>query len=418
MQEIRVALIGTGAISNRHMKVWGHIPQVKVVAAAEIDEAKLKAWGERYGFDEKDLYTDFREMLKRDDIDAVDVCVHNNLHTPVSTYVLKAGYPCYSEKPMSATYFDSKLLYDTAIETGQKLAIQISSLYSMQTYIAKKVIEAGKLGDVYHARSATASRRRRNAVDRPALFSSVSFREKEMAGHGQIVDLGCYHFGQMLYLLGLPELTCVLGKLHNGVAMPSEAWAKSHPMTVEDMGVGFATFANGLSLEIQEASAINRDDFNDHYIMGSKGGLTWGMTDDFGGDWSMGGMGPMGPTGLPGPLQPQLKYRGLDEFGFDVTIDYNAYENQQDVRAYDPEMLQYLDNQLHWYNYLIGKLTDETRYNTPLIGLNASLLTEGLVLSSELGRSVTADEIKAMSKSMGIWKQETPWGVFDYEATL
>ena len=91
MQEIRVALIGTGAISNRHMKVWGHIPQVKVVAAAEIDEAKLKAWGERYGFEEKDLYTDFREMLKRDDIDAVDVCVHNNLHTPVSTYVLKAG---------------------------------------------------------------------------------------------------------------------------------------------------------------------------------------------------------------------------------------------------------------------------------------------------------------------------------------
>ena len=81
-------------------------------------------------------------------------------------------------------------------------------------------------------------------------------------------------------------------------------------------------------------------------------------------------------------------------------------------------MLQYLDNQMHWYNYLTGKLTDETRYNTPLIGLNASLLTEGLVLSSELGRAVTADEIKAMSKSMGIWKQETPWGVFDYEASL
>ena len=82
MKELRVAIIGCGAISHRHMKVWKNIPQVTVVAAAEIDAPKLKAWGERYGFEEKNLYHDFREMLKRDDIDAVDVCVHNNLHTP------------------------------------------------------------------------------------------------------------------------------------------------------------------------------------------------------------------------------------------------------------------------------------------------------------------------------------------------
>ena len=120
-------------------------------------------------------------MLKRDDIDAVDVCVHNNLHTPVSMYVMKAGYPCYSEKPMSASYYDSKLLYDCSKATGQKLAIQISSLYSMQTYMAKKVLDAGKLGNVYHARVANASRRRRNAVDRAALFSSVSFKNRRKA---------------------------------------------------------------------------------------------------------------------------------------------------------------------------------------------------------------------------------------------
>ncbi len=81
-------------------------------------------------------------------------------------------------------------------------------------------------------------------------------------------------------------------------------------------------------------------------------------------------------------------------------------------------MMQWFDNQLHWYNYLTGKLTDETRYNTPLIGLNVSLLTDGLVLSAEMGRAVTADEIKANSKSLAIWKQETPWGVFDYDASL
>ena len=62
-----------------------------------------------------------------------------------------------------------------------------------------------------------------------------------------------------------------------------------------------------------------------------------------------------------------------------------------------------------------GKLTDETRYDTPLIALNASLLSEGIVLSSERGGAVTADEIRRESRSNAMWRQETPWGIFDYE---
>ena len=139
------------------------------------------------------------------------------------------------------------------------------------------------------------------------------------------------------------------------------------------------------------------------------------MPDAFGGDWSM-GIPPFGM--LPDPMQPTLKFTGLDEFGFAVTIDYRPYENQQDLKHYDPEMMQWFDNQLHWYNYLTGKLTDETRYNTPQIALNTSLLSEGIVLSSERGCAVTAEEIKELSKSIAMWHQETPWGVFDYDASF
>ena len=423
-KEIRVAIIGTGTISNRHMKVWAHIPQVKVVAAAEIDLPKLKAWGEKYHFDEKDLYTDFREMLKRDDIDAVDVCVHNNLHTPIAMAVMKAGYPCYSEKPMSASYFDSKLLRDCSKATGQKLAIQISSLYTGQTYIAKKLIEAGKLGEIYHARVCTAYNRRRNCFDREALGPSPSFQDKAMAGYGQFIDLGIYHFGQMLFLLGLPELDCVLGNMYSKVHTYNAEWLARHPLGVEDMGVGYATFKGGLSLEIMEAAACNvvqEHGFackEDNYIAGSIGGLIYKVPDSVGGDWSMGGMGGPGGGGMPVDMQPKLFYQGLDEFGFEIKTDYQAYYNQQDLKTYTPETMMYFDNQFHWYSYLVGDLTDETRYDTPLIGMNVSLLCDGVIMSSELGRAVTADEIKANSKSLAIWKQETPWGVFDYDASL
>ena len=420
-KEIRVAIIGTGAISHRHMTVWSHVPQVKVVAAADIDQPKLKAWGEQYHFDEKDLYTDFREMLKRDDIDAVDVCVHNNLHTPVSMYVMKAGYPCYSEKPMSASYFDSKLLYDCSKATGQKLAIQISSLYTGQTYIAKQLIDEGKLGEIYHARVCCAYHRRRNCFDRSSLRASPSFQDKAMAGYGQFIDLGIYHFGQMLFLLGLPELDSVLGNLYSKVHTYNDDWAKRHPMGVEDMGVGYATFKGGLSLEMMEAAAsniagLNFDCRDDNYINGSKGGLIYAQPDATGGDWAR-RSGP-GMMMMGNDRAPRLTFQGLDEHGYEIKTDYQAYYNQQDLIVYTPETMRYFDNQFHWYSYLVGDLTDETRYDTPKIGMNVSLLCDGVIQSSELGRAVTADEIKANSKSLAIWRQETPWGVFDYDASL
>lgn len=107
-KEIRIAIIGTGMISERHMTVIDNLQRrghkLKVVAAAEIKPERLKAFGEKYGIAEENLYADFREMLKRDDIDEVEVCVHNNLHTSVACAVLKAGFPCYCEKPMAASY--------------------------------------------------------------------------------------------------------------------------------------------------------------------------------------------------------------------------------------------------------------------------------------------------------------------------
>lgn len=81
-------------------------------------------------------------------------------------------------------------------------------------------------------------------------------------------------------------------------------------------------------------------------------------------------------------------------------------------------MAQWFDIQLHWYNYLTGKLTEENRYNTPLIALRTSLLSEGMVISSERGSAVTAEEVRARSKSIAMWQQETPWVVFDYESSF
>jgi predicted dehydrogenase len=403
MKEFRVGIIGTGMISHLHMKVYKSIPGMKVVAAAENDAGRLEAFGAQYGI--KNLYTDFRELLKLDDIDAVDVCVHNNLHAPISIAVMKAGKACYCEKPMAASYADSKLMYDCAKKTGVKFAIQIASIFTLQAKIARQMVREGDLGEVYHAKAAGAYYRQRFSIDIAGF--PPSFMTREIAGHGQMVDIGVYEFSRMLFVLGLPELKSVYGKIYQKIANPY----KDRVIEVEDMGVGMAEFSDGLTLEVIQSSATNMENVGPSYVTGTKGALEFICLAAGGSPFYFDN------NNIPDFLRTQLRFTG-EHKGVHVNAEIKTHDTQLLQQTYNPESLMWFDNQLHWYKYLCGELTDETRYDTPLIALNASLLTDGFFISSEEGRSVTADEIKEKSKSLAVWKQETPLGVFDYESTF
>lgn len=419
MKEIRIAIIGCGMISHRHMTVINNLKKrgqnLTVVAAAEIDKAKLEAFGKQYGIAEKDLYQDFREMLKRDDIDEVEVCVHNNLHTSVATAVMAAGFDCYSEKPMAASYADAKILYDAQAKYGKKLAIQISSIYNPQTRIAKRMIAEGKLGKVYHVRSVGHRRQGRPGYDMP--FFSQAFIDPKIGVHGPLFDLGIYHIAQMLYVLGMPELESVYG------VQSCDYW--THPAIdklvnrtapVEDLGVGMARFKGGISMDIYEDWAIHMEDIGSSFIAGSLGGLKFTDVDQTGGPMAVpeGGM----IVGGGDVQKPRLTYYGVDENNqlFETQLDcaIGDVSGMQELLI-NPEMAKYNDNQLQWYSYLRGELTDKTRIDSPYIAMQTAFLSEGIVLSSQLGRSVTADEIKAMAKSIALREQETPFGTIKYD---
>ncbi len=418
-KEIRIAIIGCGMISHRHMTVIENLNKrgenLRVVAAAEINEERLKEWGKQYGIAEENLYVDFREMLKRDDIDEVEVCVHNNLHTSVATQVMAAGFDCYSEKPMAASYADAKILYDAQKKYGKKLAIQISSIYNPQTRIAKEMIAEGKLGKVYHARSVGHRRQGRPGYDMP--FFSPDFINPNVGVHGPLFDLGIYHLAQMLYVLGMPELESVYG------IQSSEYWTDpaidkitGRTAPVEDLGIGIAKFKGGLSMDIYEDWAIHMDEIGTSFIAGSLGGLKFTDVDQTGGPMAVPEGGQI--VGGGGLQLPRLEHFGVDEKGrlFDNKLEcaIGDITGQQELMLH-PEMAMYNDNQLQWYSYLRGELTDETRIDSPYIAMQTALLSEGIVLSNELGRSVTKEEIIKMSKSIALREQETDFGTITYD---
>ncbi len=390
MKEIRVALIGTGVISKQHMERYGKIPNAKVVAACDIDKEKLEAWGEKYQV--KDLYTDYRELLKRDDIDAVDVCLHNNLHVPMALEVLRAGKHCYCEKPMAGSYADAKLLYEEAKKTGKELSIHLDFLFRPQSRVARKMVEDGELGHVYHARSVGLRRCMRPGLDVPPPAFSHDFITKQWAGHGALYDMGVYHISQLLYILGVPQLERVTGRTYQEVAF-HEKPASQAGMEVEELGVGLATYKNGLTLDILESWAIHMDEFGPAFLVGSKGGLK--LTEDV----------------VRGNTVPGLKFL-TTKGNANVDIDLRVGENAMYQAYQDPSQRFWEDDQACWIAYLAGEIPQ--RYDTAWLALQTMLVSEGIFLSGQLGREVTAQEIEALSPSIAVWEQQTPWGTFHY----
>lgn len=402
MQKIRIGIIGTGMISQRHMTIWSKIPEAEVVAGCDIDENRLAQWGEQHGI--KSLYRDYKDLLARDDIDAVDVCVHNNLHVPLSLSVMRSGKHCYCEKPMAGSYADAKLLYESSKEANVKLAIQISSIFTLQTLTAKNMVDSGELGNVYHMRSVGNRRLGRPGLDFDMGFSP-NFYSAEYAGRGALFDMGVYHISQLLFVAGIPQLESVYGSTYQEIET-SEAALKGRKFEVEELGIGLAKYKGGLTLDIIESWAINMDVIGNTFIAGSKGGLSFKNIDSSGGPLAV----PTGGT----YTSPELYYHGIQD-GRMFKTDLQIPDNMMFDPAFHPEHGIYCDNHLHWLAYLRGDLTDETRYDTPYLALQTMLVSEGICLSKELGRSVTAEEIDSMSKSTAIRRQETDWGVLEYE---
>ena len=287
---------------------------------------------------------------------------------------------------MAASYADAKILYDAQKKYNQKLAIQISSIYNPQTRIAKEMIAEGKLGKVYHARSVGHRRQGRPGYDMP--FFSPDFIDPKVGVHGPLFDLGIYHLAQI-----------------TGRVAP-----------VEDLGVGLARFKGGLSMDIYEDWAIHMDEIGSSFIAGSNGALKFIDVDSTGGPMAVPeGGGIVGG----GDLQlPRLVWFGTDEKGrlFETKLDcaIDDITGQQELLM-NPEIAKFNDNQLQWYSYLRGELDDTTRVDSPYIAMQTAFLSEGVVLSNDLGRSVTADEIRAMSKSIALREQETPFGTIKYD---
>jgi len=256
MSKIKIGVIGTGGISVSHLDAYQNNPNVEIYALCDLDAELLKKRGETYGVTR--LYTDYHEMLKLSEIDAVSVCTWNSQHAPCTIAALEAGKHVLCEKPMALNTEEGLAMKAAAEKAGKLLMIGFVRRFGNDCDVLKEFIDNGDMGELYYAK-ATYLRRHGN----PGGW----FGDKSRSGGGPLIDLGVHVIDLSRYLLGKPKPVSIYGatfqKLYNRPNLKTKpgylsASASDNDICdVEDLATALIRFDNGAVLSVEASFSLN-----------------------------------------------------------------------------------------------------------------------------------------------------------------
>jgi predicted dehydrogenase len=269
---IRVGVIGLGYGGEMHLKGYRLLPNVEIVALAGLEEDKLAALGATYHIPH--LYRYSEELLARDDLDVVSVCVPNYLHASIAIAALEGGRHVLCEKPLARTGEEAEAIVQAAVKARRVLQVVFNHRFRGDVQVLKRYTEGGNLGRIYYAK---AYWMRRRGIPGAGTW----FGNKEKAGGGPLIDLGVHMLDIALYLLNEPEVQTVsamtyaeFGQRGLGVDPRSRKTGTGNAYDVEDLATAFMRLSDGGTLLLETSWATNSGSDNDFGVVlyGTEGG--------------------------------------------------------------------------------------------------------------------------------------------------
>ena len=271
MREVRVGIIGCGGIANgKHMPSLHKLPNVKMVAFCDLILERAEKARQDYGTPDAEVYTDYRDLIARDDIEVVHVLTPNCAHAELSIAALKAGKHVMCEKPMAASYEEAKAMVAAAKESGKFLTIGYQTRSTTTHQYVRHMIENGDLGEVYYVKAPSIRRR-------GAPLWGV-FLDKEKQGGGPMIDIGTHSIDAALSLINNYDVESVSGAVYRKLAdtaMNSNEWGiwKPEEFEVEDSAMGWVRFKNGATMIVEASWVLNYTGEAHMTLCGTKGGV-------------------------------------------------------------------------------------------------------------------------------------------------
>ncbi len=158
-KEIRIGLIGTGFMGRTHSNGYNRVPNFfpeleytpVLKAVCSRNEESVKAFAEQWGYESYE--TDWKKLIAREDIDAIDICTPNDSHAEIAIAAAKEGKMILCEKPLSRTLEEGQAMVDEIKKAGVRTTVWYNYRRLPAVSLAKQIIESGKLGKIFHYRA-------------------------------------------------------------------------------------------------------------------------------------------------------------------------------------------------------------------------------------------------------------------------
>ena len=278
MKTYNVGIVGCGGISR-----WAHYPfykndkRVKVVAVCDIIKERAEGFV-RDCYPEAAVYTDYRDLIAREDIDCVDICTPNYLHSEIAVAAFAHGKNVFSEKPDAVSPEKAIAMKEAAEKAGKLLMVMRNNRFADASAYMKKYIEAGRMGEIYAGRCAW--QRRRGIPGKGGWFTT-----KAQSGGGPLIDLGVHMIDLAVWLMGNPRPVAVSGNtvckfatsdVSDSVNSNFGDKKAGGTFDVEDLAMGMIRFDNGAVLQIEFSWASNvKEEHRFVELRGTKAGMLW-----------------------------------------------------------------------------------------------------------------------------------------------
>ncbi len=273
-KKLKVGIIGCGWIAGAHIAEYKRMPDVEIVAGADLVPGKAEEFFKANGVENVRCYPDHKSMLDNEELDAVSVCTYNRTHAECTIYALKKGVNVLLEKPMSVTLDEAVEICRAERESGKLLSIGFQPRFDPNMKMIKKIVESGELGKIYYIQTGGG---RRRGIPTPY---GTSFITDETAGIGAMGDIGCYSLDMVLNAIGYPKPLTISGYKSSYFGTNPEYFKNegkpedyASKFEVEDFAAGFVRLEGDILLDFRISWAMHLDTPGDTVILGTKGAL-------------------------------------------------------------------------------------------------------------------------------------------------
>jgi predicted dehydrogenase len=276
-KKLRIGVIGAGRwAASAHLPGFARSPYSEIVAICDFDRELAQQRAKEFNIPH--VYTDYQEMLLREDIDVVDVCTRGgvgdkNSHEPLAFATLEAGKHCLCEKPVAHDYRNTWKAHELATANGLKTKVGLTFRYAPAMQYMRELIAEGFIGDPYIFNGFEQNSQFISPTEpltKPDLIPSTeeeTITVSSLEGYGApIIDLSLWFMDS--------NLKSVVGTLHNFVPYRTMMNGQKVRTNIDDGDVYIGEYEKGGFCTIQSSYVtVNSYPGLEARAYGSKGAL-------------------------------------------------------------------------------------------------------------------------------------------------